>query len=233
MKNIGFQLIGAKVPVRKIPKSYKSITGLVASDKNQRMISFESSLERDLILLVEFDLNVEYYEEQPLVIDYVDSNGEVRTYTPDLFVRYRKDVLPAKWNQPSLYEVKHRHDLFANWKELKPKFRAARAYAKERGWIFKIWTEKEIRTPYLYNVKFLRHYRNLEINENQVKLLLKAMDDLQESRPETLLLAIYKDRIDRATLMPAMWHLISIGMIETDLTQRLTMSSHIWSSKET
>lgn len=216
------------MPVRKIPKSYRSVTGLVASNKNQRMAGFESSLERDLILLLEFDLNVEYYEEQPLVIDYVDSNGEEHSYTPDIFVRYRKDIAPAKTMAPSLYEVKYRQDLFANWKELKPKFKAARAYTKARGWKFQIITEQEIRTPYLQNVKFLSSYRRLSFNWEEQELLLNKLKDMRETNPESLLLACYKDPINRAKLIPVMWYLVSISMIRTDLRLPLTMHSRIW-----
>lgn len=179
------------MPIRKIPKSYRSVTGLIASNKNQRMAGFESSLERDLILLIEFDLNVEYYEEQPLVIDYIDSNGEEHTYTPDIFVKYRKDIVPAKWMKPSLYEVKYRQDLFANWKELKPKFKAARAYAKPKGWQFQIITEQEIKTPYLQNVRFLLPYRRLEFDWNEQDFVLSKLRDMRVANPESLMLACY------------------------------------------
>jgi len=217
------------MPVRRIPKNSRSITGLVASNKLQRMAEFESSLERDLILLIEFDLNVDYYEEQPLVIDYVDSNGEERIYTPDIFVRYRNDIVPAKWMLPSLYEVKYRRDLFANWKELKPKYRAARAYAKTKGWRFNIITEQEIRTPYLQNIKFLLPYRRLSFDWSEQEFLLSKLKDMREINPEALLLACYREPINRAKLIPIMWHLVSISMIGVDLRLPLTMHSRIWS----
>lgn len=217
------------MPVRRIPKSYRSVTGLVASNKLQRMAEFESSLERDLILLIEFDLNVNYYEEQPLVINYVDSDGQEHSYTPDIFVKYRNDIAPAKWMLPSLYEVKYRQDLFANWKELKPKYRAARAYAKAKGWKFYIITEQEIRTPYLQNAKFLLPYRRLSFDWSEQEFLLGRLKDMRETNPEALMLACYKEPTNRAKLIPIMWHLVSISMIGVDLRLPLTMHSTIWS----
>lgn len=216
------------MPVRKIPKSHRSVTGLVASKKNQRMASFESSLERDLILLLEFDLNVEYYEEQPITINYIDSEGKEHIYTPDIFVKYRKDIVPAKWMTPLLYEVKYRQDLFANWKELKPKFRAARAYAKTRGWKFQIITEQEIKTSYLQNVKFLLPYRRLSFEWSEQEFVLNKLKDMGETNPESLMLACYKDPMNRAKLIPVMWHLVSISMIGIDLGLPLTMHSTLW-----
>lgn len=216
------------MPTRKIPKSYRSVTGLVASNKNERMAGFESSLERDLILLIEFDLNVEYYEEQPVIIDYIDGNGKEHSYTPDILVKYRKDIVPAKRMIPSLYEVKYRQDLFANWKELKPKFKAARAYAKARGWRFQIVTEQEIRTPYLQNVKFLLPYRNVKFDWNEQQILLNKLKDMRETNPESLMLACYKDYFNRAKLIPVMWHLVCVSRIGIDLELPLTMHSVIW-----
>src|SRR5437868_5438583 len=98
------------MPSRKIPPSRRSLTGLVASQKSPRlslvpspparpsqlgagqpqpqtrMKGFESSLERDFFILLDFDLNVDRYEEQPVRIEYRDGDGRLRTYTPDVLV---------------------------------------------------------------------------------------------------------------------------------------------------
>lgn len=54
------------MPVRKIPKNYLSVTGGFASRKNGRMLGFESPLERDYMILLEYDDLVERFEEQPV-----------------------------------------------------------------------------------------------------------------------------------------------------------------------
>lgn len=98
------------MPVRKIPTNRRSITGLVSSRKNDRMTGFESSLERDFLLLLDFDRNVERYEEQPVTIRYRDREGKRRTYTPDVLVLYRQN-LTGRDTCPLLCEVKYRADL--------------------------------------------------------------------------------------------------------------------------
>jgi len=40
---------------RSIPKNYRNVTGRFASAKNQNLIGFESTLEKDFFLLLEFD----------------------------------------------------------------------------------------------------------------------------------------------------------------------------------
>src|SRR5947209_18110990 len=124
------------MPVRKIPTNRRSMTGLIASRKNDRMTGFESSLERDFLLLLDFDRSVARYEEQPVRIEYADAAGRRRTYTPDVLVYYHDDPAGSVDTQPLLCEVKYRDDLFTNWKEYKPKFRAGRAHARGRGWRF-------------------------------------------------------------------------------------------------
>jgi hypothetical protein len=216
------------MPVRRIPPNRRSLTGLVVSQRQGRMVASESSLERDFYILLDFDINVDKYIEQPVIIEYLDMEGGVHTYTPDVLVYYREDIVPAKGMKPILCEVKYRQDLFTNWREYKPKIRAGRAYARAKGWQFKLITECEVRTPYLENAKFLRPYRNLEINWGQANLLLKQMRELREADPESLLIAVAADRWQQAEMLPVLWHLIVKKMIGVDLTKRLTMHSRIF-----
>src|SRR5437016_4446366 len=56
------------MPVRKVPKNYRNLTGLVPNTRTSSMTAFESSLERDFLLLLDFDPDVTFYEEQPVTI---------------------------------------------------------------------------------------------------------------------------------------------------------------------
>jgi hypothetical protein len=217
------------MPVRKIPMNHRSLTGYVASEKNEDMCGFESSLERDLARLLAFDPNVLSFEEQPLEVKFAGPDSKIHTYTPDFLVHYRKDIIPAKLMRPLLCEVKYRKDLFESWKELKPKFKAARAYARQKAWDFRILTEREIRTAYLDNATFLLQYKTLPVNWDHTNLLLQAIYDLRETDPESILLAVFKDPLNRAQLIPTLWHMVANRMIGVDLTQPLTMRSRIWS----
>ena len=216
------------MPVRTIPKSYQNVTGVISSDKSESLIGFESPLERDLYLILDFDINVKRFEEQPVRISYLDSNGKNRTYTPDVLVHYRDDIIPAKGMPPMLCEVKPRERLRKDLAKYMPRFKAAIKYAKERGWKFRILTEREIRTPHLHNVKFLGRFRNISPPDDHKKLILDAIYELRETDPEGLLLSISYDKWRRAEIMPTFWHLIAISRIGADLNLPLTMQSRIW-----
>jgi hypothetical protein len=191
---------------------------------------FESSLERDLFIILDFDQRVASFEEQPLRITFTDEQGHLRIYTPDVLIYYYPDPVTGYQKPPLLGEVKYRNDLFKNWKELKPKFKAARAYSREQGWQrFRIFTEAEIRTPYLDNAKFLRGYIRTELVPDEVRMLLDTLTTLSIATPQSLLLACSEDMMRRAGLMPVLWRLIADNHIGCDLDERLTMESAIWS----
>jgi hypothetical protein len=216
------------VVARLIPKSYRSVTGRLASTKNQAPVSFESTLEKDFYLLLEFDGQVESFEEQPLTLTYLSAEGQTRRYTPDVLIRYRSDPRGQQPLPPTLCEVKYRSDLRDHWTEYKPKFRAAGRYAKQQGWRFRLVTEREIRTPRLNAIRFLRRDRHLRVEEGDVCQLLMALHTRRETTPEALLAATGVDRRRRAYLITTLWHLVATERIGIDFTQPLTMQSRLW-----
>lgn len=181
------------------------------------------------MVLLDFDVNVLKFEEQPLTIEFQDAAGMRRTYTPDVLIHYRRDITPAKQMLPLLAEVKYRRDLFKNWNELKPKFKAARAFARAQGWQFQILTENEIRTDFLLNARFLRSYRSQLTNAEHFELLLDLMHELRTATPAQILAAYSSDRWEQAAILPSLWNLLARRLIKTDLTVKLTMDSELWS----
>lgn len=137
--------------VRKIGINCRSMTGKQGFSGQQ----YESALERDLLDLLAFDLNVERYETQPVRLYYDAENGGRLPYTPDALITYRRDIPSARDLPHLLVEVKYREEYRERYRELKRRFRAARQYARENGYRFCVLTEREIRTPYLENARFL------------------------------------------------------------------------------
>lgn len=213
--------------VRKIPTSKVALTGVVGGALSQRLHQYESSLERDLIISLEFDRNVESYEEQPIRINYL-VDGQPRSYTPDFFVRYRDDIEPANKFKPTIIEVKYRSEIKEKWAELKPKFMAALRYADKRGYCFKIMTEAEIRNEFLENARFLIGYVRANVSYDHVMLLRKKLADLGETTPHELLLSAAVSEEKRLILMHTMWYMVANRIIICDLNRKLKMDSPIW-----
>ncbi len=240
------------MPVRKIKKNYRSVTGVMASRKTNRMVASESTLERDLFLQLEFDPLVESFEEQPLRLSYQMTSGKASTYTPDvacflvskagaqiwngsLFKDFYEFSPPLriyrlKSNSPLAVvgEVKFRHELFKKWQELKPKFKAARRRARENHARFRIFTEVEIRTTVLTNVKFLRAFRHRQANLDKQTEMLAVLSQSGETTPNALLEQLAgNDPPKIAGLIPVLWHLVANFKIDFDWRTNLNMRSII------
>ncbi|RDL44137.1 heteromeric transposase endonuclease subunit TnsA [Marinomonas piezotolerans] len=215
------------MPVRKIPKNYRNLTGIAASKKSEAGF-FESTLERDFLSLLEFDSDVLSFDVQPVKVDFQNAEGKSRSYTPDVLVEYRhgSSIFPSVDN--ILFEVKYRNDIKQNWDILKPKFKAAIRHANQNGMRFKVVTEKEIRTPYLENIRFLLPYMHLEQDEQYSELLVETLQKLSNCSIEELVRSVFFDKWKQAELITVLWTLIATRQIRTDLSIPLTMSATVW-----
>lgn len=208
--------------IRRVPVNVRSLTGEVDGQE------FESSLERDFLLLTHWDDRVDWYQTQPFSVDYTDEKGVNRIYTPDVFISYRQIEGHPLCINHTIYEVKYREDLFADWKILKPKFKAARQYAKERNWNFKIVTEKEIRTPFLENVQFLWAYSFASFHVHHFDKLMLCLECLDQTTPKELLEIAYSSKTMRGEALWALWCMIARKWVKCDLSIPLDMHTPIW-----
>ncbi len=228
------------MPVWKIPRSFCSVTGVSASTKAVGEPRFQSTLERDLITLLDFDTLVVSYETQPIEISYSDFSGQSRRYKPDIFIVYAA----ACGRSPVLGEVKYVVDLKrADLRdEHRRRCRAGRDYALTQGWRFALFTERMIRTPLLDNARFLLPYTRLASNsyvEGQLygglgRYRLRAGGNTDESAiaqespsVQELLTRITSSEAAFLAALPVLWQLVGTGKILVDLTQPITMSTHL------
>ncbi|MCP4535776.1 MAG: hypothetical protein GY832_01355 [Chloroflexi bacterium] len=136
------------MPVRQVSNRGGNVIGKFPSIKMGRMIAFESLLERDFVYLLDYDPAVEWFEEQPVTIEYV-SEDKVLSYTPDFhLIEGQRNVL-----------IECKPDQFVDTEENRPKFAAARAWCAHQGWEFRIVTDQQVRAGFrLQNVKLLTRY---------------------------------------------------------------------------
>ncbi len=201
------------MPVRRIPTSRRSVTGLLAGG-----ISVESTLERDFALLHLFDPAVSSLEEQPVQIRYHHQGGN-RRYTPDFLVQFRDAARPAE-----LVEVKYETDLQRFRQEYAPRFDAAGEYAARRGWKFTVATEKSIRTAKLENVRFLLPRRRDEV-EPGIKQRLRLLLTTEPVSVRALIDGVGKNMIEQAAALHCLWQMVALFEVEADLLQPLTMET--------
>lgn len=127
-----------------VTRSGRGYRGYFPSRKLGRMVAWESLLERDLILLLEYSPGVSFYQEQPSKIEYWDGSS-FRTYFPDFY-------LTAKDGSSRIVEVKPESELKRYL--VSEKLKAIAAHFADRGEAFQIADESVIRCePLLSNLK--------------------------------------------------------------------------------
>ncbi|MGY3228942.1 hypothetical protein ACVWWJ_000426 [Luteibacter sp. HA06] len=214
-------------PARKIGLGRRALAGVIPSQKQTgpEAARFESSLERDFYVLLEFDLKVVRWEPQPLRVEVGDGHP---TYVPDVLVTYLDyDAHPPREHKV-LYEVKQRAELRDNWSKWKYRFKAARRHARRQGWAFRIVTDREIRSSgLLWNAKFLLPYGHDEVEGGIQDLLIKTLQFLGPTTPDKLVSHLAADPWERAQLLSAVWTLVSARKFICDLSDRITMHTEI------
>lgn len=202
-------------PVRKIGIQTRSVTGTMPGGNR-----YESSLERDLMELVRGDSDFAAYHPQPLRIEYRAKTGQSMSYTPDALIFWKSG------RRPLLAEVKHREDCRGQWKELLSKLRAARAYARDKGWDFAVFTEDRIRGQRLQNLRFLHGYKAVAVSPVMEAAILAAIR-AGCTTPKSILEQMSGNGYDKASALPNLWHLIATRVISIDWDRKLGMATDV------
>lgn len=211
---------------RRIPPSARNVTGVAPARIAAGDAGYESALEGDFLVLLEFAPRVVDFAVQPVTIEYRDSSGRSRRYTPDVLALERRF---GYWFQSVLYEVKPENVLRLRWQALRPKFQAATQYARERGWVFKLRTERQIKTDYLWNARFLLPYRDpRRMDRSYLQLLLGRLEDMRQTSVDELLIATCQFKWNRAIALSTLWHLVATFQVRCNLHGRLSMSTELW-----
>ena len=219
---------------RTIKPSHYSFTGRVPSAKNRNSRQAESQLEQDFLVLLEFQKDVARFGVQPITIRWMGVKGRIERYTPDVVVFYHTRMDSKPIYLPTLFEVKPYAILKRDWTLLRPKYRAATSWARERDFRFKLITDVQIRTPYLQNVRFLSRYSegvlwsNGHWDAHRHISLRETLRKLGTSTPSYLLDAITNCKNVQLELIPILWQMMHIGVIAADLTKPLNMNTPIW-----
>lgn len=202
------------MPVRKIPKNYRSVTGSFASLKNGRNVFHESLLERDFFLMLEFDHSVVSYEEQPTEM-YYRYNGKKIKYTPDCLVHYDDD-------RPScIYEVKFSDEIKEKKVFLEAKFEQIEEYLNDNDMDFKLFTEMDVDSIHLDNLKFLYNFSVIR-NQTKIDAIKKVFLKNTHIAYQDFLNAYSSNKYEQAEVIPYIWYLVLTHFLSIDLYKKIS-----------
>lgn len=210
--------------VRKIKKSYISCVGYFISYKNgQSKIAFESILESDFYMILEFDTTILKYEEQPMQMYYDYSDTQKRRYTPDTLVTYIDGT-------QKLFEVKYAND-FTRYPELLKKIEILRQYIQETYNLeFEVFTDQNITKTILDNYKFLYKFAFIPLNASLHKQIHHHLNTTPSINIQQLLSCLCNLQEESKYILPYVWNYFFQNHHLLNLNQPLTMQSIIHKS---
>lgn len=213
--------------VRKIRPTRRSVSGIYAF-RGESSIAYESTLERDFLIRTEFFLDVLDIIPQPTAIPFVAKNGRQYTYTPDFLVYYRLGRYGYKsYPKPLLIEVKPEQKWRENWRVWLTKWKAARRYALEQGWEFRIHDETRIRDQTFKNIMFLTRYKRMTFPNEDIQTVLDSVRLMGASTADHLLAKHFMG-LYRAEGISMIWHLLAVRKLDCDMRVPLGLFTELW-----
>ncbi len=135
-----------------------------------------------------------------------------KKYTPDVLISF--EVLKKK---PWLCEIKYSSKLQSNWPYWRLRFKQAIRYARENGMVFKILTEREIKTPNMDLLWFLRTHAKSHKDVAKRKTVVSALKEYERLSPWVLAQGLGKDDEDRRIFEREIWRMAAVGEIYCDV----------------
>ena len=184
------------------------------------MIAYESLLERDYFLLLEFNNSVSSYEEQPLAIEY-QYGGQIRTYTPDALVFFTDPE-----EMPLVVEIKFSSEIKSNKVFLTQKFEAIEKYLHDNDMRFAVFTEMDIRTQFLENAWFLYQFaRKEDYNDEKLDRIVAIVLQKEKVSIADLLEILTPSKFEQSEYLRHLYHLLCTQKISIDLNKKIDRTS--------
>jgi hypothetical protein len=199
--------------VRRVRNSGGNVIGTFPSLKMREQIPYESTIERDLLFVLEYDANVVRYQAQPFAITGSSDDGTARTYIPDFQV-IRTDGKEIVECKPSAH---------LNDAHVQQQLALGQAWADANQHLFVVITDSDLRTDHrLENLKLLWRYSRLcvppSITSRCRSILIAQPDGLSLEA----LAAALSDTPCSFELYPYLYRLVFEHILHTDLTQPLS-----------
>lgn len=187
-----------------------AIQGSFPSLKMGRSVSYSSTLERDLLFILEYEKQVLRYQEQPFVVTST-LEGRDRRYTPDY----------ALWTETGQTLVECKPAALLSDPHTQQQITVGTQWASAHGWHFEVVTDDTLRAgSYLANLKLLWRYSRLTVLPALRETLLGRV-----SSTNGLPLSVLAQTPE---YIPPVLHLLFQHDLHANLTYPLNGQSSVW-----
>jgi hypothetical protein len=208
------------MPVRTVRHHGGNLIGMFPSVKMPgQTIHYESTIERDLCFVLEFDASVVSYAAQPFCITHTTPDGVTHRYTPDF------QVVHASGDR-DLVECKPAARLADP--HTQQQITIGQTWADANDYTFVLITDADLRHGHrLANIKLLWRYRQCAVAPNRIARLRSYLTHVPGATIAQTAAAVLDDPTPSAYL-PCLCHLLFHHIITTDLTHTLSPQSRLW-----
>ncbi|MGP5274018.1 TnsA endonuclease N-terminal domain-containing protein [Psychrobacter faecalis] len=207
--------------MRKIKPTRMSVSGRIPY--KGRSLPYESTLERDLIIVHAFREDVEDIVAQPITIPFV-KNGITYKYTPDFFIKFAEDV-----DKPNMIIEVKPHDLWqAHWRDWSDKWKTMQRYCKNNGYVFHIYDESRIKNTALDNINLLMRFKNSAIEEEDKEAVLEQVMLMGTTTIDYLLTRFYTGSCLRNHGLRVIYHLLATKRLKFNLFLEINDLTEVW-----
>lgn len=186
-------------------------------------IPYESTLERDFLIVYGFRDDVKSIIPQPLKIKF-KKNGRTYPYTPDFFIEYEDSAN----RKNMIVEVKPNKLWRENWRDWSDKWKAMKRYCKDNDMTFRIYDESRIRNDALTNIMFLSNFKNTHIEHADIEAVLSQVNIMGVTTIDYLLTRFYSGKLLRNHGLRVIYHLLYTQKLKFDLFSKLDEQSEVW-----
>ncbi len=203
-------------PVRSFPsfRGQMSFSGLYYTATMDAHVGFESWLERDVAMMLDFDPAVVAFSSQPFWLTWAQ-DGEQRRHAPDYFARLADgtgvviDVRPDDRIEPRDAEA----------------FAATGRACRDAGWVFRRTAGPGV--VLAANVRWLAGYRHRRCYRGDIAGVLTEV--FADPKP---LMGGAREADDPITVLPVLYHLLWKQVLLTDVTAGLLGPGSVVSVKQ-
>ena len=186
-----------------------AIQGTFPSLKAGRSIRYASTLERDLLFVLEYEQQVIRYQEQPFQVEAVLEDNRTHKYTPDY----------AIWTAQERVLVECKPATKLGDPHTQQQIQIGTGWSQANDWRFVVITDADLRQgERLANLKLLWRYSRLPVDaatcREYLARCIRKMSVLELAQ--------------EPACVPVVLHMIFHHYLQTDLSQPLTVHSPVW-----
>lgn len=206
------------------PRPISAVRGTIAVPAGGPEVSFESSFERDFLILCRLEPQVRSVVAQPLAVHFLDlKTGKRRRYTPDFLVT---TIGPAGMLR-RLVEVKRWRDTVRQRRRLRAPFAAAQIWAASNQAEFRLVTDRALAGPWLDNARLLSSFLDAPMTTFEEACIAERLRRQKGGGFSDVVSAAAGPGIDEDLILQVLYKMIAQRTAWVDLARPLTPKSKV------